>query len=77
LTKLVVISPAKMAKILEKLGFRLVRQKGSHAFYQHSDGKATVIPVHKGEDLGKGIIKSIINDIEISLVEYDKLRQEV
>ena len=77
MTKLVVISPAKMAKILEKLGFRLVRQKGSHAFYQHSDGKATVIPVHKGEDLGKGIIKSIINDIEISLVEYDKLRQEV
>jgi predicted RNA binding protein YcfA (HicA-like mRNA interferase family) len=76
-TKLVVISPAKMAKILGKLGFELIKQKGSHAFFQHFDGRATVIPMHKGEDLGKGIIKSIINDIEISLEYYDRLRQEV
>ena len=50
MTKLVVISPAKMAKILEKLGFKLVRQKGSHAFFQHSDGRVTLVPMHKGED---------------------------
>lgn len=48
MTKLVITSPAKMAKILEKLGFRLIRQKGSHAFFQHEDGRATVLPVHKG-----------------------------
>ena len=77
MTKLVIISSAKMAKILEKLGFKMIRQKGSHAFFRHTDGRATVIPTHKGEDLGKGIIKSILNDVEISLEEYDKLRQEV
>ena len=77
MTKLVVIPSQKMIKILKKLGFKLIRQKGSHMFFQHSDGKVTVIPDHKGEDLGKGIIKSILNDIEISLEEYDRLRQEV
>ena len=77
MTKLVIIPSRKMVKILKKLGFKLIRQKGSHMFFQHSDGKATVIPDHKGEDLGKGIIKSILNDIEISLEEYDQLRQEV
>lgn len=77
MTKLVIIPAAKMVKILEKLGFKLIRQKGSHAFFQHSDGRATVIPVHKGEDLGKGITRSILADIEISLEDYDRLRQEV
>jgi len=77
MTKLVVIPPEKMKRILEKLGFSLVRQKGSHAFFQHSDGRATVVPLHKGEDLGKGILKSILNDIELSIEEYDRLRQEV
>lgn len=77
MTKLVIISPAKMAKLLEKLGFKLIRQKGSHAFYQHTDGRATVIPMHRGEDLGKGLIKSILSDVELSLEEYDRLRQEV
>jgi predicted RNA binding protein YcfA (HicA-like mRNA interferase family) len=66
-----------MAKILAKLGFKLIRQKGSHAFFSHSDGRATVVPMHKGEDLGKGIIKAILNDIEISLEEYDRLRRGV
>ena len=77
MTKLVIISPAKMAKILIKLGFKIIRQKGSHAFFQHSDSRATVVPMHKGEDLGKGIIKAILNDIELSVEEYDRLRQEV
>ena len=77
MTKLVIIPPAKMAKILGKLGFKLIRQKGSHSFFQHSDGRTTIVPMHKGEDLGKGIIKSILNDIEISLEAYDKMRREV
>lgn len=77
MTKLVILSPSKMSKILEKKGFRLIRQKGSHAFFQHSDGRTTVIPMHRGEDLGRGIIKSILNDVELSKEEYDRLRQEV
>ena len=77
MTKLVIIPAAKMAKILQQLGFKLIRQKGSHVFFKHSDGRATVIPMHKGEDLGKGITRSILADIEISLEDYDRLRQEV
>lgn len=77
MTKLVVIPPKKMKKLLEKLGFKLVRQKGSHAFFQHNDGMATVVPMHKRENLGRGILRSILNNVEISLEEYDRLRQEV
>ncbi len=77
MTKLVTISPQKMEKILKKLGFNLVRQKGSHAFFQHSDGRSTVVPMHRSDDLGKGLLKSILSDIEISIEKYDLLRLEV
>ncbi|MGB4376757.1 MAG: type II toxin-antitoxin system HicA family toxin, partial [bacterium] len=39
-----------MAKILEILGFKEIRQKGSHKIYRHKDGRTTVIPFHD-EDL--------------------------
>jgi len=74
-SKITVISPQKMCAILRKLGFDLARQKGSHAFYKHEDGRATVIPMHKGEDLGRGMIRSILKDIEVSVEEYEKLRK--
>jgi predicted RNA binding protein YcfA (HicA-like mRNA interferase family) len=74
MTKLVRISGKKMCKILESLGFKLMRQKGSHTFWQHSDGRTTVIPIHSGEELGRGLIRKILKDIEITLEEYDSLR---
>jgi predicted RNA binding protein YcfA (HicA-like mRNA interferase family) len=54
-----------------------VRQKGSHAFYRHGDGRATVIPMHRGEDLGRGLIRTILRGLEISPEEYVRLLREV
>lgn len=75
MTKLVSVSPREMARILKRLGFEEIRRKGSHAYFGHRDGRATVIPLHEGEDLGKGLIRSILRDIDISVAEYDKLRR--
>jgi len=33
-----------LVKVLVKLGFKLVRQKGSHVFYRYQDGRYTTIP---------------------------------
>lgn len=77
MTKLPILSPQDMEKLLQKIGFSKIRQKGSHAFFCHSDGRATVVPMHKGEDLGRGIIRSILNDIEISRKDYERLILEI
>lgn len=78
MTKLPIVSPHEREKILLRLGFKKIRQKGSHAFYaKENEGKSTVVPLHKGEDLGRGIIRSILNDIDISREEYEKLRKEI
>lgn len=58
---------------LRKLGFTMIRQKGSHTFWQHLDGRCTVVPVHKGEDVGKGLLRSILNDIQIEYKEFEKI----
>jgi len=47
--KLPLLSAYELAKILKKIGFELIRQKGSHMFFKHSDGRTTVVPRHPGE----------------------------
>jgi predicted RNA binding protein YcfA (HicA-like mRNA interferase family) len=44
---------------LKKVGFFLVRVRGSHHFIQHMDGRATVVPVHAGENIGPGLLDKI------------------
>jgi predicted RNA binding protein YcfA (HicA-like mRNA interferase family) len=36
----------ELSKVAQKLGFEKARQKGSHARWEHPDGRATTIPVH-------------------------------
>jgi len=75
-SRLPVVAPRKMCRVLESLGFELIRQKGSHMFYRHPDGRATVVPFHAGEDLGRGLVRSILKDIELSRDEFiDLLRK--
>jgi predicted RNA binding protein YcfA (HicA-like mRNA interferase family) len=72
-SRLPTLSARKVCRILERLGFDPVRQRGSHVYYQHPDGRATVVPVHPGEDLGRGLLRSILRDIEISREDFLKL----
>jgi len=59
-------------RILRKLGFIEVRQKGSHVFFEHADGRNTIVPVHGGEDIGRGLLRQIIREINISPDEFSK-----
>ena len=67
------LTPKKVIKALEKIGFAQVRQKGSHLFMRHPDGRTTLITVHPGEDIGKGMIRKIINDARLTRDEWLEL----
>ncbi|MCX6714077.1 MAG: type II toxin-antitoxin system HicA family toxin [Candidatus Vogelbacteria bacterium] len=76
--KLTPISPAKMMKILKSLGFSLIRIKGSHHFFHCAQtGKNTIVPQHSKETLDVSLIRQILNQIDLNIEEYDKLRQKV
>lgn len=63
----------EVVRALQKADFEVVRQRGSHVYMRHADGRATVVPVHKGEDLGHGILSKILRDVELSRQEFRKL----
>jgi predicted RNA binding protein YcfA (HicA-like mRNA interferase family) len=63
----------RVIKALEEIGFAQIRQKGSHLFMRHPDGRTTLITVHPGEDIGKGMIRKIINDARITREEWLEL----
>ncbi len=72
MSRLRIIDARKMEKLLFKLGFERVRQKGSHVFYRHPDGRTTSVPHHRGRDLARPLIKEILREIEISSDEYEE-----
>ncbi len=71
------LSPIKakdLIKILKKLGFVEKRQKGSHLFLSHEDGRTTVVPVHQGKSIGVGLLRSILRDVKLSPEDSQKLK---
>ena len=57
---------------LRRGGFSVIRVKGSHHFLRHSDGRATVVPVHSGETIGPGLMSKILKDVEVDSVEFQQ-----
>lgn len=66
------VTGAQLVKALRKPGFEVIRIKGSHHFLQHSDGRCTVVPVHRGETLGRGLLAQILRDCDLSREELQK-----
>ena len=67
----------KVIRVLEKIGFKQIRQKGSHLFMRHPDGRTTLITVHPGEDIGKGLIRKIISDAKLTRDEWFELIERI
>ena len=70
MTKLPRLSGKEVIAALCKLGFEVVRVKGSHHFIRHPDGRGTVVPVHSGETVGPGLMSKILRDCEITPEEF-------
>jgi len=69
------LTAKELIKILLQLGFELKRQKGSHKFYQHKDGRTTVIPDHSTEQIDRGLLNKIIKqDLMITIEDFLKFK---
>lgn len=73
MSRLPIVNFSAMEKILKKLGFKAVRQKGSHVFFRHIDGRTTTLPNHGGRILARPLIREILREIEISPEEFNEL----
>ena len=57
------VTGAHVVQSLEKLGFNVLRRRGSHVIMRHPDGRTTVVPVHGNETIGTGLMSKIQKDI--------------
>lgn len=62
------IKPRKLIKIIQKVGFLIIRQSGSHVILKHPDGRFTTIPNHT-KTIGKGLLAKIMKDTKIKVSE--------
>jgi len=70
MSRLRTITSLQMCKLLESIGFMAIRQRGSHKFYRHNDGRTTVVPMHAG-DLDRSLIRKILKYIDITIDDYN------
>ena len=75
--RLPVISGKTLLKVLTKHRYIALRKKGSHVFVESSAGKlGTAIPIHDNEDLSPGLLKSILNDLDLSTQDLRRMMRK-
>jgi predicted RNA binding protein YcfA (HicA-like mRNA interferase family) len=72
MSKLPQVSGADTVRVLQKLGFTLRRQHGSHMILRRDSPYAqTVVPNHR--QLDRGTLRAILRQADISVDEFSKL----
>ncbi|MFH1094777.1 MAG: type II toxin-antitoxin system HicA family toxin [Candidatus Micrarchaeota archaeon] len=67
------LRPLKLRQVVRALtrcGFVFKNQKGSHAKFVHPDGRMTIVPMHSGEMIGRGLLKDIVAQSGIPIEEF-------
>ena len=73
MTRLKLLTAAQLERLLFGIGFIKVRQKGSHAFYRHEDGRVTTIPHHSSKDLPRPLLRAILREINLTIDEFNAI----
>jgi predicted RNA binding protein YcfA (HicA-like mRNA interferase family) len=71
--KLPRLTAREIRGVLERAGFSLTRQSGSHQIFKNAAGRRATVPYHASRILHPKVLKSILLDAELSLEELEKL----
>lgn len=71
--KLPRLTAKQIVSVLEKSGFSLARQSGSHMIYKNSEGKRVTVPYHGSKVLHPKLLKCILRDANLTTEDLEKL----
>jgi len=71
--KLPRVTAAEAIKVLERTGFFLARQSGSHKIYRNEEGKRVTVPYHSGKTLHPKVLQSILRDANLTVERFKEL----
>ena len=70
MAKLPHVTGQKVLAALRRAGFRLSHVKGSHHYFRREGGRLVPVPVHAGETIPPGTLKSILRLAELTVEEF-------
>jgi predicted RNA binding protein YcfA (HicA-like mRNA interferase family) len=65
--KLPRLTARQIIAVLEKAGFSVARQSGSHMIYKNAAGKRATVPFHASKILHPKVLRSIMRDADLTL----------
>jgi predicted RNA binding protein YcfA (HicA-like mRNA interferase family) len=71
--KLPRVTADKVIRALERAGFVLARQSGSHKIYRNEKGKRVTVPYHSEKVLHPKVLKSILRDADLTVERLKEL----
>ena len=71
--KLPRVTAGKVTRVLEKAGFVLVRQSGSHKIYKNSEGRRVTVPYHSKKVLHPRVLRSILRGADLTVEQFKEL----
>jgi predicted RNA binding protein YcfA (HicA-like mRNA interferase family) len=73
-TRLPRVTAAEVIRAVERAGFFLVRQSGSHRIFKNQLGRRVTVPYHSGAVLHPKVLRSILRDSELTVEAFLRLR---
>jgi predicted RNA binding protein YcfA (HicA-like mRNA interferase family) len=67
------VTADEVMKVLERKGFSLVRQSGSHKIYRNQEGKRVTAPYHAGKIMHPKVPKSILRDAGLTAEGFEEV----
>lgn len=71
--KLPRVTAAEVIRVLEREGFLLARQGGSHKIYKNQEGKRVTVPFHARKIIHPRVLKSILRDAGLTVERFQEL----
>lgn len=65
--------PDEVLRKLQKAGFQVDHVTGSHYILRHPDGRRVVVPYHRGRDVKRGVLRSILQQAGLTPEEFRDL----
>lgn len=68
MSELPVVSGKEAVRAFERLGYEVVRQRGSHVFMKSPGRKSLSVPLN--DPVKRGLLRSLIKDADLSVEEF-------
>ena len=71
--RLPLVDARDVIKLILAKGYKRIGQSGSHAQFKNERGTIITVPVHPGRPIGRGLLRKIMRDLEVSREEFVEL----